>query len=198
MKQEIEVKLPLASSPDMARRLLEESGARVERERAFEDNTLYDDAPLSLGQSGRLLRLRRTKGPDGDWEKAAKITYKQPVEERGGKNAQGRYKILSEIEMSVTDPDAFDSILGKLGFSPVYRYQKYRTAFRLGGVEVTLDETPIGNYLELEGDQQDIDALAVRLGYRPEDYINISYRALQQRTLAGTGRENEDMLFDLE
>jgi hypothetical protein len=41
-----------------------------------------------------------------------------------------------------------------------------------------LDETPIGDYLEIEGAEDDIEPIAAELGYRTEDFITESYIAL--------------------
>ncbi len=53
-----------------------------------------------------------------------------------------------------------------------------------------LDETPIGIFLEIEGDAAGIHAAATALGFGPEDYLTDSYAALF-RASGGTG----DMLF---
>ena len=72
----------------------------------------------------------------------------------------------------------------------MFRYQKYREVYRWNDVEVVVDETPIGSFLEIEGDLAAIHAAAADLGYGPADYIRESYAAL---FLAGGGRG--DMLF---
>ena len=43
---------------------------------------------------------------------------------------------------------------------------------------VAIDDTPIGTFVEIEGDEAAIHALAARLGFAPADYITASYRAL--------------------
>jgi adenylate cyclase, class 2 len=59
-----------------------------------------------------------------------------------------------------------------------------------------LDETPIGTYLELEGDPDWIEAMARELGFGEKDYITASYGQLfiewRERT-ASTGKE---MVFE--
>ena len=191
VNREIEVKLPLGVDLTETCRRLERGGAVLERPRVFEDNLLYDDGALSLTRTGRILRLRRTSPlPSHPCEEAV-LTYKEPVP-----GAEGRYKVRGEIEVKLEDPEALDTILRRLGFSVVYRYQKYRRTFRAGRTEVCLDETPIGNFLELEGDREAIDALALLLGYSSEQYINVSYRHLHEKACEGTGREPGDMLFE--
>jgi len=42
----------------------------------------------------------------------------------------------------------------------------------------TLDETPVGNYVELEGAPAWIDRMARRMGFAERDYITASYARL--------------------
>jgi len=175
---ESEVKLRV-DDPGAARRALAGLGARITRERHFEDNALYDDARRSLLEGGLVLRLRRAEG-------RAVLTFKGPKEER----ADG-VKSRREIEVEVVDADAFESILDGLGLRRVFRYQKYREAWAWRDVEIVVDETPIGTFLEIEGPVATIHAAAKALGRSPADYIGESYAAL----FFASGRRG-DMVFD--
>ena len=196
MKQEIEIKLRLAAGASETRRLIESCGGRCVAERVFEENVLYDGGSMRLAREGRLLRLRRTLPADGG-QPAARLTLKEPPLRDGG-----RYKVRGEVETVVADPDAIDLILKRLALEPVWRYQKYRTVFAAetpeGHAEVVLDETPIGNFIEIEGPPEAIDAFAHRLGFSPADYITLSYRGLQEQAYAGSGREPGDLVFEAE
>jgi adenylate cyclase class 2 len=88
------------------------------------------------------------------------------------------------------------AILARLGFERMFRYEKYRTEFRRGrtGV-VTLDETPIGTYLELEGEPTWIDRTARLLGFTEADYITLSYGQLYLDRCARQGSKAGDMVF---
>ncbi len=52
-------------------------------------------------------------------------------------------------------PDAFkvEQIFNEIGYHPIFRYEKFRTEYAKAPStgKVLLDETPIGNYLEIEG-----------------------------------------------
>jgi len=180
--KEIEIKLAIDDA-DEARRRLGEAGAVALAARSFEDNRLYDDAARSLKSSGRLLRIRAVGG-------RTVLTFKAKPD---GSAGDARYKIRDENETEIADAAEMDRVLRALGFEPAYRYQKYRQPYRLGGVEVLLDETPVGNFLELEGPPEAIDAAARTLGFAPADYDTRTYRELHQ---ARTGREEPgDMVF---
>ncbi len=181
--REVEIKLRF-ESPERARALLGRLGARERRPRAFEDNAVYDDGAKTLKRSGRLLRLRRA----GD---STLLTYKERPDDATG----SRHKVRDEIETPVRDFAAMHEILTRLGYRTVYRYQKYRASYELDGVEVSLDETPLGCFVELEGAPEAIDRVAVRLGCGPESYITLTYRELQ-REAAGPDAELGDLLLE--
>ena len=164
MPQETEVKLKVEVA-EAARERLSALGARMIHPRHFEDNVLWDDAGHSIVASGRLLRLRTT--PSG-----AILTYKGPRTVKEG------MKSREELETPVAEPDRFREILEGLGYRPIFRYQKYREAYALGGTEVVLDETPIGTFLEVEGEPAEIRTVAHSLGYSEGEFISESYAAL--------------------
>jgi len=173
---ETEVKLR-ASSADAARERLRRVGARLVRERHFEDNVLFDDAEGSLRARGTVLRLRRT--PHG-----TVLTFKGPRAIAGG------VKSREERETAVADADEILAILRGLGYEPRFRYQKHRETWTHRGQEIEVDETPIGAFLEIEGDEEGIRAVAAELGFSPSDYVAESYVGL---FFAGGGKG--DMVF---
>jgi adenylate cyclase class 2 len=173
---EHEVKLRVADV-DGVRRLLLDKGAELLRPRYFEDNLLLDDGSGGLAAAGRILRIRRT--PRG-----GRLTYKAPYPSDEG------VKSREEIELPIAEPDAMELILAKLGFEPTFRYQKYREVYRYSGLEIAVDETPIGSFVEVEGATAGIHSVASELGFGREDYITESYFELF-RTAGGRG----DMVF---
>ena len=174
--RETEVKLRVASA-EAAREALRRIGAAPARERHFEDNVLFDDERGTLRSSACVLRLRRT--PDG-----GVLTFKGP------RRIEDGVKSREERETGVADPEEALAILRRLGYRPLFRYQKYRESWTHRGQEIEVDETPIGVFLEIEGDRAGIHAVARDLGYSPADYVNESYAGL---FFAGGGQG--DMVF---
>jgi adenylate cyclase class 2 len=174
---ETEVKLRIRDR-DALRARLQEVGATLVRERHFEDNVLFDDVADSLRAQGSVLRLRRT--PHG-----GAMTFKGPRLIRDG------LKTREEREIAVDEPQALEGILKRLGYRPVFRYQKYRESWLHRGQAVEVDETPIGAFVEIEGDAAGIGAVAAELGYRPDEYLTDSYVGL---FFAGGGQG--DMVFE--
>ena len=101
------------------------------------------------------------------------------------------------MEVEVSDGAAAGAILERLGFSPVFRYETYRTEYEApgGGGLAMLDETPIGVFLELEGEPEWIDRQAAAMGFAESDYITASYGRLYMDWSRMRGAEPADMVF---
>ena len=97
----------------------------------------------------------------------------------------------------MSEGPAFVEILERLGYRPSFAYEKFRTTFKSPGEDgiVTLDETPIGDFLELEGPGYWIDQTDVRLGFGPADYITSSYAALYEEHRRTHATVPRDMKF---
>lgn len=183
--REVEVKLRFDDAAS-ARERLEAIGARVSKPRIFEDNVLFDRAGDPLHVERKALRLRRVG-------ERAIVTYKGPVE------GDHVHKVRVEHETAVEDGDAAERILLALGYTPHWRYQKYRTEFAIDdGVHGCLDETPLGCFVELEGEPGAIDRAAQRLGFSVGDYVTASYRKLLELEAGRKGRQPWDLVFDAE
>jgi adenylate cyclase class 2 len=179
---ETEVKIRLLEL-DSVREKLARLGFKVSASRVFEANTLYDRNGELRGQE-QLLRLREA----GDKHV---ITFK-------GRGNDGPHKQREEIETSLGSAREMAKILERLGYQHSFRYEKYRTEFQRPGEEqdtVTLDETPIGFFMELEGPGEWIDATARELGFTPNDYLLDSYGKLYLAECKRRGVEPTDMVF---
>lgn len=179
---ETEIKLKVVDALKAHEQLLAD-GFIIHKPRIFEANTLYDTPTQELRGRGVMLRLRQA----GD---TATITFKGP-------KSISRHKSREEHETIVSDISIAAKILSGLGYAPAFRYQKFRTEYYRAGERglALLDETPIGWYIELEGEPSWIDAVAERLGYAQSAYITESYFALYQSTCELQKRNPSDMIF---
>jgi adenylate cyclase class 2 len=150
--------------------------------RIFEANAVFDTPNQSVRGGQMLLRLRRV----GDRNI---LTWKGPT-------VYGTHKSRPELEVTFSSFDTMRQILEHLGYATYFRYEKYRTEFtgREAGT-VTFDETPIGNFVELEGHGRWIDETAVRLGFSQSDYVLESYGRLYLAHCSKLGVQPSDMLF---
>jgi adenylate cyclase class 2 len=163
-------------------------GFRPIHRRSLEDNVLYDTPDRALRRIRAILRLRHY---GSSWV----LTYK------GTPDPDQTYKSRVELETRIEEPQALRSIFELIGFRPVFRYQKYRVQYarqvpvRRENGEVSLDETPVGNFLELEGSRSWIDSVARQLGFSRRDYLTASYGALYLEECQRRGVTPGDMVF---
>lgn len=164
---EIELKFPIT---DMARfrAQVEGLGLRLVTDRAFEANTLYDTPDRQLRARRQVLRLREYAG-------RSTVTHKRMAPDSDG---DLHYKTRIETESLVDDGNALAEIFGQLGYSPVFRYEKFRTEWADDAGHLVLDETPIGVWAELEGPRSWIDSMRERLHVSPEQCTTMSYGML--------------------
>lgn len=188
---ETEIKLRWSGTPEEARALIERHGYRISDPRTLESDQLFDLPSAALRQSDQILRLRKTTSREG--KTRAMVTYKGPATRDG-------YKSREEIEFDVSDPDTFTLVLHRLGYRPAFRYEKYRTQLRIAGEPglITIDETPIGVYLEMEGPQDWIDSTTDRLGFPRAHFLTISYAGLYREYRGDYPDAPADMTFGLD
>ncbi len=180
---ETEIKLRLVRTAAI-RRLLGRLGFEVTKPRVFEINLVFDTPSGALQRGRKLLRLRQAGS-------VRTLTLKGPP-------IESRYKSREEVESEFANMPSMLRILEGLGFVPVFRYEKYRTEYQgadRGGV-VMLDQTPIGDFLELEGGARWIDRTARALGFSPADYITASYGRLYLDHCVAKGVQPANMVFD--
>jgi adenylate cyclase, class 2 len=115
----------------------------------FEENYLHRGGLLD-GRAA-VLRLRKT-------DTRTILTYKEKVP------TENDFKHQIEFETEVSDVDATESIIEKLGYKLSVIYEKHRKSWHLGNVEVVLDELPFGYYMEIEGSMEDILSVEKLLG----------------------------------
>lgn len=163
---------------------LRASGFHEQTLRTREMNTIYDLPGRVLFHRGELLRIRKY----GDrWL----LTHKS-----GRTQSGDRHKLRKETETYVEDGDALSQILSNLGFQVVFRYEKFRTEWTDDCGDVVIDETPIGNFAEIEGAPNWIDEIAARLGISEDQYITGSYAELFFAWKRETGSTAENMTFE--
>jgi len=196
-KREIEIKLRVADLQAILSRL-SDIGA-VSRGRVLERNTLFDTPGSSFWHRGRLLRVRmQTPAPKNGSRGGPPttiLTAKAPSSARSSSSRRMPYKERLETELEVKEPVPWPPLLQELGFRPGFRYEKYRTSFRLGDLHLDLDETPIGIFLELEGNPAAIRRSARALGFAPKDYLRATYWDLYVADCRRLKRLSRNMVF---
>jgi adenylate cyclase class 2 len=167
MAIETEIKFRVANVGELALRL-REGGFRLETPRAFESNVLYDTPDRKMRARTEILRIRSYAGR---WT----VTHKRLPDSGLGED---RHKHRVETETEVSDGDTLAEVFLSLGLVAAFHYEKWRSEWSDGTGHCVVDETPIGNYAELEGPADWIDRTAANLGVSSVDYITLSYGRL--------------------
>lgn len=208
---EIELKFPIRDLAHFEMRL-PELGFVLDTPRTFEQNTLYDTPERTLRESTQILRIRR-------YGELWTVTHKRTTEAAPNHSEPERYKVRIETETRVDDGPAIGVIFEVLGYAPVFRYEKFRTEWSqitptiegplfsdarhpaevaplAAHCHLVIDETPIGDYAELEGPPAWIDETLAKLGIDPASCLTDSYGRLFLAWKERTGSPAENLTFD--
>lgn len=189
MAVETEIKFRVEDVAALARRLAA-AGFLLQTPRAFESNTLYDTADRKMRTRTEILRIRNYAGR---WT----LTHKRlPDVGPGPHPNQDRHKHRIETETEVADGDALAEVFRSLGLTPAFRYEKWRTEWSDGEGHCVVDETPIGNYAELEGESAWIDRTSERLGIAASEHLTLSYGRLFEQWREKHPGAPEDLTFE--
>jgi predicted adenylyl cyclase CyaB len=176
---ESELKFPVVELGSLRERLLELEAERISAS-ALEENWVLD-RDGELGGADCLLRVRQDRN-------GSRVTFKGPP------HFSGPLKQREERECGIDDAEEMLALLERLGYVVVHRYQKHREEWRIGGVTVALDYTPIGNFVEFEG--EGAEKLASRCGLDMETAERRSYLRLYLDHLSEHPELPRDMLFE--
>src|ERR1700759_43935 len=167
MAIETEIKFRV-ESVDVLALQLRHAGFRQQTPRTFESNVLYDTQDRRMRARTEILRIRNYAGR---WI----VTHKRLPDVGPGEDA---HKHRVETETEVGDGDVLAQIFKSLGLVEAFRYEKWRSEWTDDEGHCVIDETPIGNFAELEGTPQWIDRTAARLGVDRSAYLTLSYGRL--------------------
>ena len=177
---EREIKLQFGSAAE-AREAVLATGATPLFGRRLQEDSLLDTEDEQLRRRRCVLRVRVEHGK-------SRLTFKGPVQ-------PGQMKVRDEFETVVGDGSVLLRVLEELGLHVWFRYEKYREEFAREDVIVAIDETPVGTFVEIEGGESGITAMADALGRSPADYILDSYRGLFLQYREAFGLTGVDMVF---
>ncbi|MDA2933740.1 class IV adenylate cyclase [Acidobacteria bacterium AH-259-D05] len=167
MALETEVKIRISQEElDPIRTRLTELGARCVSSRQEEENVLFDFPDRNLEAAGCAIRLRI-------YGEHTLLTFKGKIQD------DPHYKKREELESSVSDAEKMKAILQALGMEACFKYSKFREIYRISlnqqRVEVCLDETPVGIFVEIEGSPPAIEDLAAHFGWTSDLFIRKNY-----------------------
>lgn len=182
MDQEIEVKFLLKDYSALMQKI-SDLQLPCSQERIHEFNLRYDLPDGSLVAKKQVLRLRK--------DTQARLTFKGP-----GIMEQD-VLTRKEIEVVVSDFDATNRLLEALGYQVIMMYEKFRANYLMDKLVLSVDETPLGLFIELEGESPaQVHRAADALGVDWDARINLSYSALLNIFNQSTGHTFRDLNFE--
>ena len=181
---ETEIKFAVADLAKLSERL-RAAAFHLQTARSFETNVLYDTPDRRMRARTEILRIRNYAGC---WT----LTHKRLPTDGPGED---RHKHRIETETAIADGNALADVFLSLGLVPAFRYEKWRTEWHDGQGHCVVDETPIGNYAELEGPPAWIDSAAPKLGVSQSEYVTLSYGRLFDLWRQQHGSQAEDLTF---
>jgi adenylate cyclase class 2 len=185
MAIETEIKFRVASVGGLVLQL-RQAGFRQQTPRTFESNVLYDTPDRKMRARTEILRIRSYAGK---WT----VTHKRLPDVGPGEDA---HKHRVETETEVADGDVLEQIFLSLGLVAAFRYEKWRSEWTDDEGHCVIDETPIGDYAELEGAPEWIDRAAERLGVDRAAYLTLSYGRLFEQWREEHHSDANDLTFD--
>jgi len=183
LEREVKLLFPTTAA---ARDAVLAAGAVLADARRLQDDSLYDLPDETLRSKGCVVRIRTERWTDRP--DTTTLTVKGPVQ-------SSQMKLREEHETRVENAQALLQAFDALGMRVWFRYQKHREEFSRPGLVVAIDETPVGTYVELEGDEDAILAMATALGRTPADFIVDSYYRLFMKRRDELGLVGPFMVF---
>jgi adenylate cyclase class 2 len=178
---ETEIKLLVTDHAAVEARL-NALGAVLVAPRVLERNARLDTSDRQLSARRQVLRLRA--------DAHDRLTFKSEADSV----VDGIIR-REEYEVTVSDYDAMQTILARLGFVPYMTYEKYRTTYHYANTEVVLDELPYGRFIEIEGDHAAIEQVIRALDLTDAPRIAASYTAVFEQVRQALGLTFTDLTF---
>ena len=185
MSIETEIKFRVENVGGLVERL-RGAGFHEQTPRAFESNVLYDTPDRKMRARTEILRIRSYAGR---WT----VTHKRLPDVGPGEDA---HKHRVETETEVSDGNVLAEVFQSIGLVPAFRYEKWRSEWSDGEGHCVIDETPIGDFAELEGSPAWIDRVAERLAVERKAYLTLSYGRLFEQWCAEHKSSASDLTFE--
>jgi adenylate cyclase class 2 len=159
------------------------TGADLVRQRTFERNLRLDTPEGDFAKAQRVLRIRQ--------DDQARVTYKDNARSENGVVTR------TEIEFSTDSFEVTRKLFEALGYQVSVIYEKYRQVYRIGDVELMIDELPYGNFIEIEAPNAVlIEGVAQMLALDWTKSIKASYLGLFEIAREKLGFSFRDLTFD--
>lgn len=182
-KNQIETELKFQTTdPKKVLSVLLASGAKIISKNK-QKTVLFDTTNHDLENKGVFVRVR-AEGEENTITLKEKIGNDETVRQR------------KETEFKIEDLDKMSYIIEKLGFDYVVIMEKYRIELSYKNSHVCIDEMPFGFYVEIEGEEAEINLIAQELRFKPEEKIIVTYWDLFEDWKKDKGITDQNIVFE--
>lgn len=101
-------------------------------------------------------------------------------------------RITTEVE--VDNINKIGYILEKIGLTKKFIMEKYRLFFKYDNVDILIDELPFGIYLEIKGEDNEINRVTKMLNIDEADLIKMTYWDIYDKIKKDS--KNENIVFE--
>lgn len=176
---EKEIKFEIKDLPRLIDYLKKNSAKFVNKSK---ERTIRLDTPdCALEKRGVFLRVRAGSKNT--------ITLKEKVGD--DKNVRAR----KETEFEIQDVNSMAYILERLGFNYPRIMEKYRINLEYKGTKLSIDELSVGLYLEIEGSEKKIEAVAEELDFDLREKILVTYWDILEESNRKNKTKKKDIIF---
>ncbi len=175
MPTETEVKIRIDAVEPIKQKLLEMK-AELYKKRAVQTDSYFGNKTMK--KKGQTLKIRDN----------ALLIYKGPSQKKNNIRSN------EEIEIMVDNAAYLKQLLEQLGYLQYWKKERYRESYLVNMTQICIDETPIGNFIEIEGKKENIIDIAKQLGFSQKKFIADSYGKLWKE-FAKKNKRNGDMVF---
>jgi len=175
MPIETEVKIKINAVEPIKQKLLEMK-AELYKKRALQTDIYLDNGRLR--KKDQTLKIRDN----------AIFTYKGPSQKKNNIRSN------EEIEIMIDNAAHLQLLLERLGYKQYWKKERYRESYLVNMTQICIDETPMGNFIEIEGKKENIVDIAKQLGFSQKNFIADGYGKLW-REFAKQNKRKGDMVF---
>jgi adenylate cyclase class 2 len=179
---EVEIKFQLTDPLVLEEKIRAVGGKELHHD-IFQRTVRLDTPDESLKQKGVFLRVR-----DGE-KKIMTVKSKLP-------GADKNFKERQELEIEVSDILLAEKMLESLGFTQKWIMEKYRTEYELAGTILALDRLPFGDYLEIEGEKDQIEEVVKILELKNQPRLTATYWHLFDDYKKANNLTGENIIFN--
>ncbi len=170
--EEIELKVTInKKDKQRIRKLLLKLGATFEGKSRQKDY-LFNSTYFDFAKTDEALRIRDEQTATS---RHVFLTYKGSPKF----NSDG-HKIREEYETEVANFEIMQKILLAIRFKKRIYIEKIRMSYILGNLKIAIDKLRFGTFLEIEGNEKEIEVLRIKLGLQDATPIRKGYAHLQE------------------